>query len=423
LLVVAFILVDHCLPWAFESPSWHWDGVLDDTPVGAWKWLVCAGALALAGVLLHALGLRGELVQWDGEDGLDHPALDAEEPLYLDQIEAARTVKRRRAWLLVAGTWALLFALWVAVNGGVPRTIDAGWSRPYRGLICLEILSAVLGVCAIILYVVEDTVVIVSHSGGQLEVRVGGRSRTRELLDAVAPYLQAGAAEGAVAAGPGQAGLGASHEEGIQRGVGPAPVSTGFYAGTYGIAGAYGVLCHVALVLGGGQVELPEGDPFLWPARILLASAIYVPVLLAHLVYRMWSAIQDGRARTSPANAVALLFEPVYSLYWIFQTFGGFARDYNKYLSRHGVAAPRARPLVFDLSTALMVLAPLGVWALGLAVGGPAPPLSPATTACTFACVLLAWLAYGAMLLLILEACRALNNLSKAEHAGTASVT
>lgn len=68
-------------------------------------------------------------------------------------------------------------------------------------------------------------------------------------------------------------------------------------------------------------------------ALLLLAQVAGLWVL----IYRMWGAIQDGHARTSPGKALGFLFIPIFNLYWAFQVFWGFARDFNAYLDRHGL--------------------------------------------------------------------------------------
>src|SRR6266852_5492001 len=44
-------------------------------------------------------------------------------------------------------------------------------------------------------------------------------------------------------------------------------------------------------------------------------------VLTMSLWYRMWSAIQDGHARTTPGKAVGLMFVPLFNVYWMFVAF------------------------------------------------------------------------------------------------------
>ena len=101
------------------------------------------------------------------------------------------------------------------------------------------------------------------------------------------------------------------------------------------------------------------------PSLILLGMAglllIYGGVVFWVLVYRMWAAIQDGHARTSPGPAVGLLFVPVYNVYWVFQVFPGFAKDFNAFASRHSLNAPRLSTGVF-VAYAVLVVAAIVPW-------------------------------------------------------------
>lgn len=65
--------------------------------------------------------------------------------------------------------------------------------------------------------------------------------------------------------------------------------------------------------------------------------AIFGEIVFLILTYRMWKAIQDGHARTTPGSAVGLLFVPFFNFYWIFQTYRGFAKDFNRFVSRHSI--------------------------------------------------------------------------------------
>jgi len=60
-------------------------------------------------------------------------------------------------------------------------------------------------------------------------------------------------------------------------------------------------------------------------------------VTFCKIIYRMWNAIQDGHARTTPSRAVGFLFIPLFNFYWAFQVFYGFTVDYNNYIRRHSV--------------------------------------------------------------------------------------
>lgn len=59
---------------------------------------------------------------------------------------------------------------------------------------------------------------------------------------------------------------------------------------------------------------------------------IYAFIVSMVFVYKMWEAIQDGHARTTPGKAVGFLFIPFYNFYWFFQAFYGFAQDFNKHI-------------------------------------------------------------------------------------------
>jgi phosphate transport system permease protein len=63
-------------------------------------------------------------------------------------------------------------------------------------------------------------------------------------------------------------------------------------------------------------------------------------------IYYMWASIQDGNARTTPAKAVGFLFIPVFNLYWMFQVWSGFAKDYNAFVEKNAPQTPRlSQPL------------------------------------------------------------------------------
>jgi FHA domain len=65
-----------------------------------------------------------------------------------------------------------------------------------------------------------------------------------------------------------------------------------------------------------------------------IAALLFAGVLSCVLVYKMWDSIQDGYARTTPGKALGFLFIPFFNLYWIFQVWWGFAKDYNAYCDR-----------------------------------------------------------------------------------------
>jgi hypothetical protein len=120
---------------------------------------------------------------------------------------------------------------------------------------------------------------------------------------------------------------------------------------------------------------------------------LYAVVVGVILLYRMWDAIQDGHARTSPGKAVGLLFVPIFNLYWIFQVAWGFARDYNRYVDRHDLKTRKLPAWLFLVLTitGFFIMIPAQVF----------PPL--------FLCLTLANMV--AALVLIAKICDAVNAL------------
>jgi len=110
---------------------------------------------------------------------------------------------------------------------------------------------------------------------------------------------------------------------------------TGFFLGSL-----IGCPLLALAITGFGGMQMERQDtalafaPYLLFAEILWC--IYAVVLLT-LIYKMWAAIQDEHARTTPGKAVGFLFIPVFNFYWVFQALWGFAQDYNRYLARHGL--------------------------------------------------------------------------------------
>jgi hypothetical protein len=83
------------------------------------------------------------------------------------------------------------------------------------------------------------------------------------------------------------------------------------------------------------------------------------------LVHRLWSAIQGGVARTSPGEAVGLLFLPIFNLYWIFQVYFGWAVDFNRSAARAHLRSPRMNEGVALTMCCLALFLPV----LGAALG------------------------------------------------------
>jgi hypothetical protein len=120
-------------------------------------------------------------------------------------------------------------------------------------------------------------------------------------------------------------------------------ISRGFYFGqiTFLAAVMYLIISAFMAIL---WLEV-EGEALLLAITVgsilVLVLFLYYLIILLLLVHRMWRALPAATARTTPGKAVGFLFIPLFNLYWIFQVFWGFARDYNRTVAARGLAVPR----------------------------------------------------------------------------------
>jgi len=71
-----------------------------------------------------------------------------------------------------------------------------------------------------------------------------------------------------------------------------------------------------------------------------ILALIAATVINYILLYRFWSIIQDGKARTSPGVAVGFCFIPFFNFYWLYVAFVGLAKDMNVYLKERTINSP-----------------------------------------------------------------------------------
>jgi serine/threonine protein kinase len=97
------------------------------------------------------------------------------------------------------------------------------------------------------------------------------------------------------------------------------------------------------------------------PALAAFAFLAAVVVMMV-LLYKLWDSIQDGHARTSPGRAIGFLFIPFFDVYWLFQTFWGFARDYNRLVDRRKLKVSKLPESLFLASAIIFLLLPCSFW-------------------------------------------------------------
>lgn len=104
------------------------------------------------------------------------------------------------------------------------------------------------------------------------------------------------------------------------------------------------------------------------------AFLIWSGVLWLMFLYRAWKIIEPGSARTTPGQAVGMLFIPFYNLYWIFQAYHGWSQDYNRSAARgrSGIHAKEGLFQTFAILTLCSAVPYVGLLAaLPLIVIGP----------------------------------------------------
>lgn len=148
------------------------------------------------------------------------------------------------------------------------------------------------------------------------------------------------------------------------------PVSKAMYFGVYlGCSILGGILMAIAMFAIIGSAAASESGNFDSTASGAIAGVGVVFMILAMglllagsvilfvLYYKMWTAIQDGYARTTPGKAIGFMFIPLFNIYWMFQAIWGYSKDYNEYLLRYSIPA---KPLSEGLFLAGCILPLLG---------------------------------------------------------------
>ncbi len=142
-------------------------------------------------------------------------------------------------------------------------------------------------------------------------------------------------------------------------------ISKGFFLGS--VAVALGI-SDILIVL--GSIKVRGGDP---EAGMGLIGLSWLPMLFGGIVmavlwYKMWAAIQDGNARTTPGKAIGFLFIPFFNIYWMFQAVWGYAKDFNRYIERHGINTQQLPEGLFLTYTILCLTGWLPVLGLVLVI-------------------------------------------------------
>jgi hypothetical protein len=121
-------------------------------------------------------------------------------------------------------------------------------------------------------------------------------------------------------------------------------VSKGLFLGSVGIG--FGI-ATVLVILANVRIRTGSSQGVLLLFGLSCIPMLYGAIFMVVLWYKSWAAIQDGHARTTPGKAIGFLFIPFFDFYWLFQAVWGLSKDFNAYLQRNSIPAPRLPEGVF----------------------------------------------------------------------------
>lgn len=131
------------------------------------------------------------------------------------------------------------------------------------------------------------------------------------------------------------------------------------------------------------------------------------------LLWKMWQSIQGGFARATPAKAVGLLLLPVINLYWMFQAYWGWTKDFNRFAHSRYL---RVQPMPEEIALLACVMSLVPIPAALLFSGLPDPRFS----------IILGWMAtmveMALTAYLFWRACDGINAVARLYAAAAAGV-
>jgi hypothetical protein len=94
----------------------------------------------------------------------------------------------------------------------------------------------------------------------------------------------------------------------------------------------------------------------------LLGALVLFLILSSMFLYKAWALIQDGRARTTPREAVGLRFVPFFAFYWEFVAVKGLAEDLDTYARSREIPIGPIATGIAHWSCVFLVLSGLLSW-------------------------------------------------------------
>ncbi|MDM7924278.1 MAG: hypothetical protein QUS14_18490 [Pyrinomonadaceae bacterium] len=135
------------------------------------------------------------------------------------------------------------------------------------------------------------------------------------------------------------------------------------WVGGYLLSAAVFFFAFIAVAVLGVLLVDEVADPgALASGMIVLGVLGYTQFLIVHtimtlvLLHSIWKVLQDGVTDVTPGKAIGFLFIPFYNIYWVFRVWGGYPADYNKFIDRYRLAAPKIPGTVFVLFPIFVLL-------------------------------------------------------------------
>ena len=110
-----------------------------------------------------------------------------------------------------------------------------------------------------------------------------------------------------------------------------AAASVGLWAGSIGLGFLFFIVSAVLMPQAAAKAET---NPAMVMVLLGMTGLGWVCLLLSSIfgymiLYRAWKCLSLAGATVTPGAAVGFMFIPLFSLYWIFRAFAGFAKEWN----------------------------------------------------------------------------------------------
>jgi hypothetical protein len=93
--------------------------------------------------------------------------------------------------------------------------------------------------------------------------------------------------------------------------------------------------------------------------EVLVLVALYLFFVFLGFVYKMWKAIRDEQAKTTPSKAVVYSLVPIVNAIWIPMIFLWYPENFNDFVKRNSLSSPPLRYgpfLAFSISFLINVV-------------------------------------------------------------------